>query len=82
MKIKLIASALAVFLLVGAFLYHGRVEYQKGVNDTLARNLAAGNEALTDNAKIWNEVRHENSKITDLDAAGISLGILRPDSLR
>ena len=82
MKIKLALSAILIFLIVAAFWHHGRTEYRRGVNDTISANVAAGNQALTENAKIWNEVRHENSKITDLDAAGSRLGILRPDALR
>lgn len=79
MKLKLAISALVVFLLMGAFFYHGRVQYQKGVDATLAKNIAAGIKANEDGRKekTKNETKYKSMEIDAIDSIGRSRGWVR-----
>ena len=79
MKLKLAIAGLAVFLNVGAFLYHGHVQYQKGYSksqdDCVSAGIAANENGRKEKTK--NETKYKSMEIGDIDSIGHSRGWVR-----
>lgn len=81
-----ILVAIGVALYIGYVMYqirsYGSEQYDSGVTATEGKQKDAVIETLQTDAKIWKDVKHENSKIKDRAAAAAALGILRDDKDR
>jgi hypothetical protein len=80
----IILAAVGVISLGGYFLFNRAVSYA-AKEATLKCELAHKNQAIEaakEAAKDKEDIENEVRKIDDIDAYGLSLGILRPDSDR
>ena len=81
-RIIIAITVISVLSVAGAVKWYGVTEYRRGVEKCTSDQKTGTITTLQTNNQIWKEVQHANSKITDLDGAGVALGIMRADDLR